>query len=212
MAIITNFGVPADSNPVGTLMPKLQYRFRVKFVNMGSPALGSATMGDYVTTNVISVTRPALTHEEIVVDAYNSKIRLAGKHLWTDVTVMIRDDVNSNVVKMIGNQLNQQVNHSTQSSARVGADYKFQMFIETLDGTNTGVTEGDVFDSWHLVGCWIPDVQYGELNYATSDQVQITMTVRYDNASHNITNEGMLDTLSHDTKVGKTPTGNSGAV
>lgn len=212
MAVITNFGVPAGSNPVGTLMPKLQYRFRVRFVNMGQAENGTAAQGDFVTTNVISVTRPALTHEEVVVDAYNSKIRLAGKHLWTDVTVMLRDDINSNVVKMVGNQLNQQVNHSTQSSARAGADYKFQMFIETLDGTNTGVTDGDIFDSWHLVGCWIPDIQYGELNYATSDQVQITMTVRYDNASHNIVAEDWADTLSADSRVGKDLTGNNGAV
>ena len=50
MAVITNFGVPTDSSAGTTLMPKLQYRFRVNFTGMGSDS-GSRTSS---TQNVIS--------------------------------------------------------------------------------------------------------------------------------------------------------------
>ncbi len=80
MAVITNFGVPTDSSAGTTLMPKLSYRFRVTFED-----LGGATATDEVTQNVISAGRPSMTHEEVVVDSYNSKMYLAGKHAWEPI-------------------------------------------------------------------------------------------------------------------------------
>ena len=104
MAVITNFGVPADGATGTTLMPKLQYRFRVSF-----DLLGNKEDKAEVTQNVISASRPNLTHEEVVVDSYNSKMYLAGKHTWEPVTIVFRDDMNSNVIKQLGYQLNKQV-------------------------------------------------------------------------------------------------------
>ena len=95
MAVITNFGVPTDSATGTTLMPKLQYRFRVSFTN-----LGGGTLKDQTTQNVISASRPNLTHEEVIVDSYNSKMYLAGKHTWEPVTIVLRDDMDSNVIKI----------------------------------------------------------------------------------------------------------------
>lgn len=179
MAVITNFGVPTDSEAGSTLMPKLQYRFRVRF-----SLLGKETKHDVVTQNVISVSRPSLTHEEVVVDSYNSKMYLAGKHTWETISLVLRDDMSSEVIKQLGAQLNQQVDHFAQASADAGGSYKFNMFIETLDGNNGDSGAPVVFDSWELQGCFLQGVQYGDLNYATSDMVQVTATIRYDNAIH----------------------------
>lgn len=177
MAVTTNFGVPVNGDAQSTLMPKLQYRFRVTFTGLGNES------GNLVTTNVVSATRPSLEHEDVTIDTYNSKIRLAGKHTWQDVTIVLRDDMNNNVIKAIDTQLSKQVNHADQSSAAAGTNYKFAMKIQTLDGSNPAGDEG-VIDTWEMVGCFVPSVQYGDLNYADSSMVQITMTVRYDNASH----------------------------
>jgi hypothetical protein len=189
MAVITNFGVPSGSNAgdATTLMPKLQYRFRVKFTG-----LGSESKHDTVTQNVVSVGRPSLTHEEVVVDSYNSKMYLAGKHSWDPVSLVLRDDMNSEVIKQIGAQLNRQVDHADQASAVAGASYKFQMFIETLDGNNGAGGEPVAFDSWELNGCYLANVQYGELNYGTSDMVQVTVSVRFDHARHLIKGADVL--------------------
>ena len=182
MAVITNFGVPT-SGATQTLMPKLQYRFKVEFAGLG----GNAANIPLVTTNVISVTRPQLDHEDITLDTYNSKIRLAGKHTWSDITLVLRDDVDGNVIRSLDEQLSKQVNHATQASAKSGADYKFKMTIMTMDGSFDENSNGAaVLDTWELVGCFIPSIQYGDLNYSTSDMVQVTATIRYDNASHTI--------------------------
>ena len=199
MAVITNFGVPTDSAVGTTLMPKLQYRFRVSFTN-----LGGGTLKDQTTQNVISASRPNLTHEEVIVDSYNSKMYLAGKHTWEPVTIVLRDDMDSNVIKILGEQLNKQVDHADQSSPIAGSAYKFNVKIETLDGAN-GATKPSVFDTWDLQGAFISNIQYGDLNYADSNMVQVTLTVRYDHAVHTIDGD---DALSG--KKAKT-TGESGA-
>jgi len=177
MAILQNFGVPVGADSGTTLMPKLQYRFRVTFAGIGNNS--KATV---VARNVVSVTRPSLDHDDVTIDTYNSKIRLAGKHTWQDVTLVIRDDIDSGVIKELGAQLNKQIDHADQSSANTGGDYKFGMTIEMLDGGNAGTET--VTEVWELAGCFIPNIQYGDLNYATSEAVQITATIRYDNASH----------------------------
>lgn len=191
MAVLTNFGVPVSGESGVTLMPKLQYRFRVTFSNLGGSSKATS-----ITRNVVSVTRPALDHEDVTIDTYNSKIRLAGKHTWQDITLVIRDDVDSEVIKELGKQLNKQVDHADQSTAMAGIDYKFGMMIETLDGGN-GDGE-NVIDSWELVGCFIPSIQYGDLNYATSEAVQVTVTIRYDNASNMVGGTDQLSASSVD--------------
>jgi len=171
MAVITTLGVPDNAGNTTTIMPKLQYRFRVTFIGDGF----SATP----TRSVISVSRPSLTHDEVLIDAYNSRINLAGKHTWDPITVVIRDDVDSATLRELNNQLNRQVDFANQSSSRAGAGYKFQMKVETLDGANP--TPG-ILDTFELAGCFIQNIQYGEMAYASSDQVQMTVAVRYDNA------------------------------
>jgi hypothetical protein len=193
MAVITNFGVPITGGSAeSSLMPKLQYRFRVTFSGLGTTTDGMPT----VTQNVISAQRPSVEHEEVTLDAYNSKIRMLGKHTWQDVQIVLRDDVTGAVAKAIGEQLQKQVDHGTQTTRRAGADYKFSMKIQTLDGQNGADAQGEdgdhVLDTWELVGCYLPSVQYGDLNYSSSEMVQITMTVRYDNASHSITGSEVL--------------------
>ena len=187
MAVITNFGVPTGSAAGVTLMPKLQYRFRVSFTG-----LGDGNLKDETTQNVISASRPNLTHEEVVVDSYNSKMYLAGKHTWEPVTIVLRDDMNSHVIKALGSQLNKQVDHADQTSAISGSAYKFTTEIETLDGANGGASAPTTFDKWVLMGCFISNIQYGDLNYADSNMVQVTLTLRYDHAKHEVNGQDML--------------------
>ena len=152
MAVITTLGVPDNSGNTTTIMPKLQYRFRVTFVGEGF----SATP----TRSVISTTRPSLTHDEIPLDSYNSRIYLAGKHTWEPMSVTLRDDVDSTVLRELNNQLNRQIDFANQSSPRAGSGYKFQMKVETLDGANP--TPG-ILDTFELAGCFIQNIQYGEM-------------------------------------------------
>jgi len=152
MAVTTNFGVPV-AGTVATLMPKLQYRFRINFTGMGTDA-GTRTAS---TQNVISAGRPSITHEEVIVDSYNSKMYVAGKHTWEPISIVLRDDVNSNVVKLVGDQLRAQLDHTSQGAGITNAEgqisglaYKFNMEIQTLDGASPA----KVIDTWTLTGCY----------------------------------------------------------
>jgi hypothetical protein len=176
MADLTQFGVPtAGGNSM--VMPKLQYRFRVQLYNFG---LGNGSTLE-LTQNVVSVNRPSLTHDEVTLDAYNSKVYLAGKHTWEPITLTVRDDINNTVTKQIASQLQKQLNQGTQSAPVAGRDYKFGMVIEQLDGGN-GPTGPTVLETWSLNGCFIQNANYGENNYATSDVMQITLQIRFDAA------------------------------
>jgi hypothetical protein len=177
MAVITNFGVPVDGS-VTTLMPKLQYRFRVAFTGLGNGSPNKSS----VTQNVISTSRPNLTHEEVVIDSYNSKMYLAGKHTWEPIVLNLREDVNNNVQKLVGEQLQKQFDFYEQSSAASGADYKFVTRIEILDGGN-GANVPNVLETFELYGCYVEAANYNSLAYSNStDPVSVTLNIRYDNA------------------------------
>ena len=174
MADLTQFGVPTSGASNSMVMPKLQYRFRVQLYNFGQGNGSTVSL----TQNVVSVTRPSLTHDEVTLDAYNSKVYLAGKHTWEPITLKLRDDIKGAVTKHVASPLQKQLNQGLQSAPTAGRDYKFGMVIEQLDGSQPGL----VLESWSLNGCFIQNANYGENNYATSDVMQITLQIRYDAA------------------------------
>ena len=159
----------------GLLMPKLQYRFRVEFLNLG---IGNTIE---LTKQVIDINRPQLTFETITLPVYNSTMYLAGKHTWNELTVNIRDDAGGEVSKLVGQQLQKQVDFVEQASAAAGQDYKFQTNIQILDGGN-GLLVPQVLETWECYGCFLTGANYNSLNYGTSDAVTISLTIRYDNA------------------------------
>jgi hypothetical protein len=160
----------------GLLMPKLQYRFRVNFLNFGVSSPTSE-----LTKQVVDVTRPNLTFESMEIPVYNSKVYLAGKHTWAPITVNLRDDATGEVQKLVGEQLQKQFDFMEQASAVSGVDYKFRTNIEILDGGNGAITP-NVLETWELLGCFITEANYNQLAYATSEPVQITLNIQYDNA------------------------------
>jgi hypothetical protein len=160
----------------GLLMPKLQYRFRVNFLNFGA-----SSSSVELTKQVIDCSRPNVTFAEITVPIYNSTLYLAGKHTWNPMTVNVRDDASGTVSRLVGQQLQKQMDFVEQASAATGQDYKFQTNIEILDGGN-GASAPSVLETWELYGCFLQTANYNTLNYGTNEAVTIAMTLRFDNA------------------------------
>lgn len=166
-----------QTNPSqGLLMPKLQYRFRVMFENFGI-----STPRTELTKQVIDFTRPQIEFEEIEIPVYNSRIYLAGKHTWQELTVTMRDDASGDISKLVGEQLQKQLDFVEQASAAAGIDYKFTTRCEILDGGN-GTAVPTVLETWEMYGCFLRSVNYNELNYANSEPVTIQCNIRFDNA------------------------------
>ena len=177
---LTRMTVPLasdQSNPTqGLLMPKLKYRFRVVFENFGV-----STPRTELTKQVMDFTRPSLTFDEIPIEIYNSRIYLAGKHAWETVTVNLRDDASGQVARLVGEQLQKQLDFMEQASAASGIDYKFVTRCEILDGGN-GTSQPTVLETWELYGCYLAAANYNDLNYGSSEPVTIALTMRFDNA------------------------------
>jgi hypothetical protein len=181
-------GDTAGAGSQGMLMPKLKYRFRVTLLGFGTQGTSSPTTE--LTKQVMDVTRPSVSFEDITLDIYNSKIRLAGKHSWEDITLNLRDDANGQVSRLVGQQLQSQLDFQEQASAASGFDYKFIMNVEILDGGN-GLTDYRVLETWQMYGCFIQSANYGDLNYATNEAATIALTIRYDNATQDPLGQGV---------------------
>ncbi len=198
---LNNMTVPIGTNNQGLLMPKLRYRFRVFFENIG---VGGQTTE--LSKQVISFTRPNLSFEEIALPIYNSTMKLAGRHAWQDVTCEVRDDAGGNVSKLVGEQLQKQLDFVEMSSAASGIDYKFKTTFEILDGGN-GAVAPVVLESWELYGCYLKTVDYGAMNYGTNEAVTINMTIAYDNANQGQQGGGGVGPGALATSVGRTIAG-----
>jgi hypothetical protein len=169
----------------GLLMPKLKYRFRVIFENFGV-----STPRTELTKQVMDFTRPTVSFEPIDLPIYNSTIKLAGKYSWGDLTCQARDDAGGNVSKLVGEQLQKQLDFMEQSSASSGIDYKFLTRFEVLDGGN-GANEPIALETWEIYGCYLSEVNYNNMDYGASEAVTISMTIRFDNAVQTPTGSGV---------------------
>jgi hypothetical protein len=167
-----------QSNPnQGLLMPKLKYRFRVVFENFGV-----STPRTELTKQVIDFSRPSVSFADIDVPIYNSTIKLAGKYSWENVTCNLRDDAGGQVSRLVGEQLQKQLDFMEMASAASGIDYKFLTRFEVLDGGN-GQSAPTVLETWELYGCYLQNVNYNNMDYSLSEVATVSMSIRFDNAS-----------------------------
>jgi len=172
---LSKFGVPLGGGQGrgGLLQLKYKYRYRVRVVNFG-PISGGLDF----TQQVQTATKPKISYEPVKVDSYNSVAYYAGKHEWDTVSITLKDDLTNNVSKLVGHQLQKQLNNFEQTAFAAGINYKFVTIIETLDGGND-----TVIDTWTLEGCFLSNVEFSELDYAESSFQTIQLTIRYDNAT-----------------------------
>lgn len=207
-ASLNNMSVRTDTGAgnQGLLMPKLQFRFRVLFFGLGGIPNGSLEL----TKQVMDCSRPQVQFDEITLNVYNSRIYLAGKHTWQPMNINVRDDASGQVSKMVGRQLQKQLDFFQQASAVAGVDYKFTTRIQILDGGN-GSYQPQQLETWDLLGCYLQQANYNQLNYATSDQVSIALTIRFDNALQ-AEGQGVGDTVNRTSSQAATGSNADGGI
>lgn len=120
--------------------------------------------------------RPQQTFEETVVDFINTKRYLSGKAVWNPIQVTMHDPIAPSAAQKIMDWV--RLNYEPLTG-RMGyaAFYKKDISLKVLD------PQGSVVELWDLTGAWPQDINFGDLDYASSDNLEISYSLRFDNAT-----------------------------
>lgn len=174
MATINDIGIPGVGS--GILHPKQKNRWRVTFANMGG-----GVDSQPLSLQAVTVTRPVVTFDEVQLDRYTARSFVAGKYTFEPMTITFEDDVTGQASQVLQDQIQQQqfligAEGAFLAQAGEGSLYKFVTYLDLLDGAEQSI------ERWTVEGCFIQNIDYTDLDYAASDQVLITTTIRYDHA------------------------------
>lgn len=194
MSTLSQMGIPSAG--FGMLMPKLSNKWEVTFIRF---AAAVASSPKDLTRQAVSVSKPALSFEDIKLSRYNSTAYIAGKYEWEALDIELEDDITGLVSSAIQAQLQTQQRligadlpnaGNWMNTAATGSDYKFGMVIRQLDGNEAIVEE------WKVEGCFIKTANYGQLDYTNSEALKIKLSIRFDHARQVITGSGFGTALN----------------
>ena len=118
--------------------------------------------------------RPSVTIGEQTLEYINSKRYLAGKMTYETLSVTLYDPIAPSGAQQVMEWVR---THTESVSGRSGyADfYKRDCQLKMLDPVGT------VVELWDLKGCFLTNAAFGDLDYATEDPTDISLTIRFDN-------------------------------
>ena len=174
MSTINDIGIPGVGS--GILHPKHKNRWRITFANMGG-----GVDSQPVSMQVIKTNRPHLVKEEVQLHRYNSTAWIASKYSWEPLNLVMQDDVTGTASQVIQAQLQKQqwligAEGQWLAAAGEGSLYKFVSYLDMLDGND------QVIEKWTIEGCWLKDVDWGEVAFEDGNPVELSIVVRYDHA------------------------------
>lgn len=118
--------------------------------------------------------RPSFETEEVEIPWINTTRYVAGKTKFGTIELTLHDPIAPSGAQQVMEWIRL---HYESVSGRSGyADfYKRDCQLKLLDPIGT------VVELWDGKGAWIVSANYGELNYETSDNMEIALTLRADN-------------------------------
>lgn len=177
MATMNDIGLPLPGGAgMGLLHPKHKNKWMIQFINIG--LIGSRDLS----MQAVTATRPKLSFQEHELHRYNSVSWVAGKHSFEPMNVTIQDNYSNGATRIIQSQVERQQRligaaaGPYLASAPDGNTYKFGIRLTQLDGGT------QVLEEWNVEGCFIKDVDYGELDYSSSEPLTIQLVIRFDHA------------------------------
>tara|TARA_Y100001937_G_C7088434_1_gene316506 strand:+ start:821 stop:1306 length:486 start_codon:yes stop_codon:yes gene_type:complete len=142
--------------------PKLKNRF--VFNVDGIPA--------YV---VKTANRPQITFEEVELHHMNVRRYVKGKGAWQTLQVTLYDPIVPSSAQAVMEWI--RLSHESVT----GRDGYSDFYKKDVDFQLVGPV-GDIIEEWKLKGAFIQDATFGDLDFGSSDPVDITLTLRYDYA------------------------------
>ena len=142
--------------------PKLQNRF-IMYID-GIPAFLVKKVG-----------RPNIQFGDVTIDHINVKRKLKGKADWQDITAELYDPVTPSGAQAVMEWV--RLSHESVT----GRDGYSDFYKKDVDFQVLGPV-GDIVDQCKLKGTWIQSANFNDLDFASSDPVDISLTLRYDYA------------------------------
>ena len=122
-----------------------------------------------------SMNRPSIESDEVVLEHMNVTRYVKGKSRWQPLDITLYDPV----VPSAAQQVIEWVRLSHESVT--GRDGYSDFYKKNVTFNLLGPV-GDVVEEWELKGAYIQSANFGDLDFASSDPVEITLTLRYDYA------------------------------
>lgn len=133
--------------------------------------------------------RPNLSIEETEINMKNAKTWIPGKASWETITVTYYDVVDQELQNLyawlasvynfmndkgiLGTDGGDVTNNLTMGSQL--KDYAGKATLRLYDGC------GHILETWKLTDAWPQAVNFGDLDYSSSEEVTIELTLRYSN-------------------------------
>ena len=122
-----------------------------------------------------SMNRPSLESDEVVLEHLNVTRYVKGKSRWQPLDIMLYDPIVPSAAQQVIEWI--RLHHESVTGRDGYSDfYKKDITFNLLGPV------GDVVEEWELKGAYIQTANFGELDFASSDPVEITLTLRYDYA------------------------------
>ena len=119
--------------------------------------------------------RPKITFEEVTLEHMNVKRYVKGKGAWQTLQITLYDPVVPSASQAVMEWV--RLSHESVTGRDGYSDfYKKDVTFQVLGPV------GDIVEEWKLKGAWCQDVTFGDLDMASSDPVEISLTLRYDYA------------------------------
>ena len=119
--------------------------------------------------------RPSIEFEEIELNHINVKRYVKGKASWQPLDITLYDPIVPSGAQAVIEWIRL---HHESATGRDGYQdfYKKNINFQVLGPV------GDIVEKWTLYGTYIQDATFGDLDFSSSDPVEITLTLRYDYA------------------------------
>ena len=119
--------------------------------------------------------RPSIQFEVVTLDHINVKRKLKGKGEWQDIEITLFDPI----VPSGAQQVMEWVRTSHESIT--GRDGYADFYKKDIDIYMLGPV-GDKIENWKLKGAFISNAVFNDLDWASNDPSEITLTLSYDYA------------------------------
>ena len=123
--------------------------------------------------------RPNVAIEETELNHLNAKMWIPGKASWETITVTYID-VAHEEMRSLYNWLASVYDYTDPINLRMGTkrDWRATGILNLYDGC------GEVLEIWNLQNMWPTAMNFGDLDYSSSEEATIELTLRYSQVSY----------------------------